>query len=72
MGAMNGIERVLPLVFIITVILASSSIPEIAGQTTSSNSFALGELHVLWLSNFHFFLFKCLELFMLSSHIDIK
>lgn len=56
MGAMNGIERVLPLVFI-TVILASSSIPEIAGQTTSSNSFAPGEIDVLWLSKFHFFFF---------------
>jgi hypothetical protein len=58
MGSIYGIERVVPLVFIMAI-LAASSIPEIAGQITiSSNSFAPGKLHFLWLSKFLFFFFS--------------
>ncbi|XP_059429380.1 uncharacterized protein LOC132163196 isoform X2 [Corylus avellana] len=41
MGSIHGIERLVPLVFIMAI-LAASRIPEIAGQTISSNSFATG------------------------------
>jgi hypothetical protein len=48
MGSIHGIERVVPLVFILAI-LAASRIQEIAGQTISSNSFATGEDDILWL-----------------------